>query len=165
MATIKCYSMHDCGEIHASVKDVLVLVKKCERRTFPHTEALDFEVEVRKRNVEVRIYLDDSVVPSDLQLAAYLVFTFSKNGNVVLLHKICVEPTFRTRGIGSMVLSEAITSVQARGGRKLRLWVDEKNTIAMKLYEASGFQMVSSRPDYYGPGRIGISMQLVIDDV
>ncbi|MDQ2682668.1 MAG: GNAT family N-acetyltransferase [Chloroflexota bacterium] len=69
---------------------------------------------------------------------------------------ICVDPTYRERGIGSRLLS-AIEDALPHGN--MILMVESTNAPAQLLYRAHGYLAVGESRDYYGRGRHGIWMQ------
>lgn len=82
--------------------------------------------------------------------------------DTVLLHKLCVVEGFRGRGLGRLMVQQVIAQRQAQGPGRVVLWVDEARRAARRVYEYSGFEEIERVEDYYGPGRRGIKMQLVV---
>lgn len=65
------------------------------------------------------------------------------------LLNLAIIPAFRRRRIGTRLLQEVIRAARECGVRDLFLEVREGNHGALQLYEHFGFQISSSRPDYY----------------
>jgi ribosomal-protein-alanine N-acetyltransferase len=66
---------------------------------------------------------------------------------------LAVHPDARSRGIGKSLLDHFFATASARGAERLHLEVRDGND-ALKLYNASGFQVVGRRRGYYS-GRDG----------
>ena len=139
----------------------------CEKKTFARSEAFDFHSEMKKRNIELVVFVDtDHSNAKDVCVVAYIVLSFSKPGSHVFLHKICVQPGYRGQGIATQKLREITKGLKSRGCSKLQLWVKENNTLALKLYHKLGFEQVSHVRNYYGSGQNGLQMRLdVLDKV
>ncbi len=56
------------------------------------------------------------------------------------LFAMWVAPGARGQGVGSALIDAAIGWAQARGYRRLRLWVNDANHAAARLYARHGFQ-------------------------
>jgi RimJ/RimL family protein N-acetyltransferase len=65
---------------------------------------------------------------------------------------LMVAGEFRRRGIGTMLLREAIEWAKASGVRKLELHVFPWNEPALALYESFGFEREGYRRDHYARG-------------
>ncbi len=68
------------------------------------------------------------------------------------LLSLAVEPEFRGRGLGKMLLEGVFSQVQGAGVCKLFLEVAEDNGAARNLYRQYGLVPVGRRPDYYSLG-------------
>ncbi|KAL9131776.1 MAG: hypothetical protein Q9217_000381 [Psora testacea] len=162
MATVFCSSMHTGTKLVLPRDEMIAQVIRCEKQTFSRNEVLDFDIELKKRNLELIIVVDDGSMAltkqADVDVAAYMVLSFTKPGNRVTLHKICVQPKYRAQGLASRILRAQIEILKRRGCSKLQLWVDESNNLARRLYVRTGFQKVNSVVDYYAPGRTGVQM-------
>ncbi len=62
---------------------------------------------------------------------------------------VAVDPQFRRRGVGSMLVEALIAYGQAHEMEFLTLEVRESNQPAISLYEKFGFQRVGKRPRFY----------------
>ena len=146
-----------------SKEHVMPQVISCEKKTFARNQAFDFASEMKKRNNELLVVVDNARTNSnDVLVVAYIVLAFSKVGSLVFLQKICVQSSYRGRGIGAQILEEAIERLRSRGCSKLQLWAEENNTPALRLYYKFGFEQVSMVHNYYGCGRNGLQMKLNI---
>ena len=160
MANILINSLHT-GESHRAAKDELIhQVQHVEKKTFPRREALDFSAELRKRNMDLVIIVDEAnlYTLARPRMVAYMVFVHLKAGNTVLLHKICVDGEYRRRGIARTVLEAQAERLKKQGCTKIQLWVDEGNVPARGLYNGLGLEEMSTVNDYYAAGRNGIQM-------
>ena len=162
MATIIIISLQTGKHLPVSKQAVLPQVERAEKKNFARHEAFDFQLELKKRNVDLVIILkDDGISPREIPtVAAYSVFVHSKPGNCVMLHKICVLEDFRRRGIAKKILVTQTQKYASRGCSKIQLWVDEQNKSARSLYESAGFQEMKKVENYYAPGRTGLQMSL-----
>jgi len=62
-----------------------------------------------------------------------------ENAHVMQVQGLAVHPSARRRGVGAMLLTEAVQRLRQRGTRKLSLRVLSTNTAAIALYERLGF--------------------------
>ena len=162
MATITIISLQTGKQLPVSKQAVLPQVERAERKNFARHEAFDFQLELKKRNVDLVIVLkDDDITPREIPIvAAYSVFVHSKPRNCVMLHKICVLEDFRRQGVAKKILATQNQKYASRGCSKIQLWVDEQNKSARSLYESAGFQVINKVENYYAPGRTGLQMSL-----
>ena len=65
------------------------------------------------------------------------------------LYRVAVTPDKRQRGVGYRLLDYAYKTSKGRGLESLFLEVRSKNTPAIKLYEAYGFERIGFRRGYY----------------
>ena len=137
---------------------VLRDVKQVEKRTFPATEALDLDAELRKSNTILLCAFDET--NGDDDLPGYSVYARSRR--IALLHKVCVLEEHRRGGVGKAMLSHLHSTLLQQGCSLLCLWVDEARRPARLLYGSCGFQQLQTVPDYYGPGRTGVKMILKV---
>ena len=156
MATISVLSLPSWSQLSAYSTDIIAQVKRAERKTFPRSEALDFDTELFKRNVELMAVVEDAPAPRQLSLVAYLVIT--RIHSMALLHKLCVLERYRRRGIASQIMRFQCERLTTSGCIKVQLWVDEQREGAQSLYYQVGFEEVERVNNYYGPGRTGIKM-------
>lgn len=159
MAAIVCLSL----DLHTQVSpplraEIIAWVKKAEGRNFPRNEFFDFDTELKKRNAELTVILDENLFPGPKAVIAYLVFT--RLQRTALLHKICVMEEHRRQGIARRILKMQIEKLRCRNCGRILLWVDETRVPARCLYAGLGFKKSDRLEDYYAPGRHGIQMNL-----
>ena len=77
-----------------------------------------------------------------------ILFTPSiqEGGLVGLLEDMVVHPEWRGRGIGSLLLQEALGQAQAAGCTRIMLLTDVCNQEAQRFYKRAGFVSVKGRP-------------------
>ena len=130
--------------------DILTSIQYLEKRTFPASEALSIETEVKKRNTRL-LY-----VQSTDSIAGFLIYIHTPSR--LRIHKVCVAEKFRRQGIATALISR-VCSVARKTGKDIDLWVDEDRIPARYCYSACGFQRAgASVKDYYGPGRNGMRL-------
>jgi ribosomal-protein-alanine N-acetyltransferase len=78
------------------------------------------------------------------------------------IYTLAIDPACRGKGIGRLLLNDALRELRERGVRHVYLEVRADNDRAIALYEKAGFECVRLLPDYYDEGRHGISMKLTI---
>jgi ribosomal-protein-alanine N-acetyltransferase len=81
-------------------------------------------------------------------------------GDVADLHRLVVSPAYRRRGIGAALVTAGLGAVRHAGARTVLLEVAYDNDPAIALYQALGFEQLSARDDYYGPGRHALILKL-----
>ncbi len=62
---------------------------------------------------------------------------------------VATAPQHRRRGVGRVVMEEALTRARARGCSLATLEVRRGNEAALQLYKSLGFRPVGVRPNYY----------------
>lgn len=138
-----------------SDSDTIRQVKLIEKKTFPRSEALDFDAEMKKLNTTLLVAVTDQA--ASRQLHGYCVFARVRSD--IMLHKICVVARARRRGVAYQML-QRIQQTMAQTSDQVLLWVDESRMPARKLYKKCGFEEVDYCSNYDGPGRHGIKMIL-----
>lgn len=78
---------------------------------------------------------------------------------------VSVHASYRRRGIGRCLLREALIYGKTRKVKVALLEVRQTNVAAREFYETLGFRTVGERPDYYGPGKSAILMELDLVDL
>jgi ribosomal-protein-alanine N-acetyltransferase len=71
------------------------------------------------------------------------------NGPEWELENIAVLPQFRSRGLGRELLNDLLAAARQQGAERIFLEVRESNDAAIRLYQATGFQLLSRRHAYY----------------
>lgn len=81
------------------------------------------------------------------------------------LGDLAVDPDFRGRGIGRLLLEASVDTARRRGAGALYLEVRESNAAARALYDGRGFATVGRRPGYYSePREDACVMRLELQD-
>ena len=100
-----------------------------------------FRIELRNAAARCRVALCDG------RIAGFLVAWRVLDETQVA--ELGVHPDFRRRGLGRLLVSEAMEEARSRGSSAERLEVREGNAAARRLYESMGFVSVGRRPKYY----------------
>jgi len=81
-------------------------------------------------------------------------------GDVADLHRLVVSPRHRRQGIGAALVCAGLEAVRHAGARSVMLEVAWDNDPAIALYQRLGFEQLTARDDYYGPGRHALILRL-----
>lgn len=139
-------------------------VKRIERQTFPKTEAMDFNHELKKRNVLLTLAIDESGVTGESPIVlAYALH--SRVRSTATLHKMCVTETARRQGIARDLLGRVHSKLASQNCGTVLLWVDVERLPALALYASLEFEVTSHLSDYYGPGRHAVQMKVSVIDI
>lgn len=65
------------------------------------------------------------------------------------LLNICINPDFRCRGLGRMLLLHLLEQARRAGARAMFLEVRPSNPGAIRLYQSLGFEQIGMRRAYY----------------
>ncbi|KAI9709163.1 MAG: hypothetical protein M1812_007748 [Candelaria pacifica] len=144
-----------------SKQDILEVIKRVEKKTFPTNEVFQFDQELKKHNTYLVCAMKEDAWDRK-ELVAYMVYLRIKR--LVLLHKICVREQYRRKGIARLMLDDFCKAMQKSGCDSIQLWVDEARVPARRLYSLYGFVQVMSVNDYYSLGRTGLKMVSVLHD-
>jgi ribosomal protein S18 acetylase RimI-like enzyme len=134
-------------------------VAKLERKVFPAIEHFSYDVELKKKNTGLLLVFREN---DNEQLIAYLVY--QRMRRLAWLHKLCVIEQERGRGLGKALIYYLRLQMEKGGCSTIFLWVDESRESARALYKSCGFQLSECRPDYYGPGRTALKLELELGD-
>jgi ribosomal-protein-alanine N-acetyltransferase len=88
------------------------------------------------------------------------VITVQTSGELADLHRLVVAPGYRRRGVGTQLTTAAVRAVRHLGARAMILEVDYTNDPAIALYARVGFEQLTARENYYGPGQHALIMKL-----
>lgn len=131
-------------------------VTKLEKKIFPSSEAFDYGVELKKKNIGLILASREG----SQEVTGYLVFQRQKS--LAWLHKLATIEQERGKGIARCLVHSLTQQMKKGGCRTVVLWVDEARSPARSLYASCGFQQVERLPDYYSPGRTALKMELAI---
>lgn len=84
------------------------------------------------------------------ETAGYCVLTHAAGESHLL--NLCVAPDWQRRGLGEVLLDQALNRSVLAGSREIFLEVRPSNPAARALYLKNGFEQVGQRPDYYSAG-------------
>jgi ribosomal-protein-alanine N-acetyltransferase len=93
-------------------------------------------------------------------LLAYAIFWVIKPEAHIL--NLAVDPLWRRKHIGKLLLNAVINFVKAKETKIIHLEVDETNTSALALYKSMGFFVAGRRKKYYEEERDAILMNLIL---
>ena len=88
------------------------------------------------------------------------VVTLSVTGELAELLRLVVAPAHRRTGIGTQLIVAGLEAVRQAGARAVTLEVGYGNDPAIALYQRLGFEQLTVRDDYYGPGRPALILKL-----
>ena len=74
---------------------------------------------------------------------------FWKVVDQIHINNLAIHPTFRGRGLGTVLLREVLDAAAGMGAPLATLEVRRSNTAARRLYEHAGFATVGVRTSYY----------------
>jgi ribosomal-protein-alanine N-acetyltransferase len=75
---------------------------------------------------------------------------------------VAVVPECRRRGVGRLLLEEALRQLYREGARGIHLEVEDANAAAIGLYRRMEFRESGKRPGYYAQGRDSPGAALVM---
>lgn len=178
----------EIADLHSASRSealtALTQMTRIEKKSFPATEAFEFDMKLWKRPNTRVLYA--SILPTTAHAQAQAQAQSTKNNNksagngerivvaylvyvrhreCVLLHKLCVMEQHRRKGIGERLLSYAIRERfvdKEPGCEYVQLWVDKGRLPARNLYQKCGFKEKEEISDYYSEGRTGIRMVLTV---
>jgi ribosomal-protein-alanine N-acetyltransferase len=130
-----------------------------ERRSFdnPWTSALFLqELRIPFSRIMVIRPADDAEEP----IVGYLCRWFVADEVHIL--NVAVHPGQRRRGIGGILLQEALREARELGADAVTLEVRRSNAGARRVYESLRFEEVGVRRNYYGRGEDALIMRLVL---
>ena len=64
----------------------------------------------------------------------------SLRGPAGVLHDIVVDPLYREKGIGGLLLDAVLRALEARGAPQVVLWTAVRNEAAQRLFARAGFR-------------------------
>lgn len=75
------------------------------------------------------------------------------------LMRVVVDPGERRRGIATELITAGLDLAAAEGAHKMLLEVRWDNDAAIACYGRAGFEQLTTRPNYYGPGKDALVMR------
>lgn len=94
-----------------------------------------------------------SVAESDNRIIGYCGAFLPGAGLPADILTVAVLPEFRRQGIAREFMRQIEEWAKSRAASALMLEVEISNTAAIELYKSLGYQQISVRMDYYGPGQ------------
>ena len=88
------------------------------------------------------------------------VISINTLGELAEVHRLIVEARSRRRGIGADLVQAGLEMVRQLGAREVILDVGYHNEPAIALYQRLGFEQLSARQNYYGPGQHALILKL-----
>lgn len=107
-----------------------------------------------------RFVLTNAAVDGDLLGVA----AFSCTDDMADLNRVVVHRQSRGRGVAASLVRGGLEWAQAVGATRMLLEVRNDNTTALDLYRRLGFDQISQRRDYYGPGLDAVVMLRAIGE-
>jgi ribosomal-protein-alanine N-acetyltransferase len=77
---------------------------------------------------------------------------------------VAVHPRYRGRGVGAVLMREALREARDRRAVAVTLEVRRTNLAGRRLYESFGVEEVGARPNYYGRGEDALIVRLPLAD-
>lgn len=114
-----------------------------------------FEAELDKSYSRVWVLTDDE---TDERVFAFIVFWVMGEDAEVL--DVVVDPQWRRRGLGTLLLRKAIADSMRSGAVRMRLNVRKSNTPAIELYQRLRFTITHIRERFYSNGEAAYEMEL-----
>ena len=74
------------------------------------------------------------------------VFVVRQDDEIAKLRLLLVDPAVRGVGLGQTLVHECVVFARAAGYRTLRLWTNDVQVAARRIYEREGFRLVASEP-------------------
>ena len=81
------------------------------------------------------------------------------------ISQICVDPNYRLKGLGKMMMLEMIKDLKENEVLTTTLEVRKSNVGAIKFYESLGFYKVNEKKNYYSDQEDAIYMLLEVSNV
>lgn len=132
---------------HAEL-DQLDAIMNLERDSFPHQENWSDQAWSQELSSDEACVM----VSNDADGTILGVAAFRCVADMADLNRIIVRPDARRQGVGARLILAGLDWAQASGADRMLLEVRTDNDAAVSLYRNLGFDEISQRRDYYGPG-------------
>lgn len=142
---------------------IAIAIREYSVRDFKDVLEIDTEAfNPRNPSYDVYIYLtySSNFLVADIggRVIGYIVVMDMGVDSKIM--SFAVKKEFRRRGIGNMLLKEAIKRCKEKGKQRIMLEVRVSNVAAQKLYKKNGFETVDILPAYYSDGEDAYLMEL-----
>lgn len=101
------------------------------------------------RHLLTKGHAETFLVEVEGQPAGYALVLLNRGTALARLYSIAVDPAFRRRGLGRLLLDEAEERARAAGAVELRLEVRPDNAAAIASYGRQGFRPFGTYSDFY----------------
>ena len=134
----KCIDLPKITELEKSCFDNEIAYNK---------KQLKYLITQANSNCLVEIFKDE--------IRGFLVVLYKKGTDVAGIETISVDNKHRCKGIAEKLLFTSEEEMFFRGIKKIRLEVSIGNTAAIKLYQKSGYRIISILKNYYNFNHFG----------
>jgi len=100
---------------------------------------------------------EGSQSPAPQRVSGFVSVEFREWNRLGQLHGLAVAPDSKRRGVASALVRRAEEFVRRQRGRGVYADTPETNVIARGFYEASGYRLAYTMPDYYDDGLDGVT--------
>ena len=138
--------------IRPAGRDDLDSIDVIERESFPLDRFARRNLRRMLAGGQTRFWL----ASRDGQAAGYAALCFRKGARIARLYSLAVRDGFQGSGLGSALIDTGVGAAGKAGCRAVRLEVRESNLPARKLYERSGFRLLSRHSSYYEDGETAL---------
>ncbi|WP_457591351.1 ribosomal protein S18-alanine N-acetyltransferase [Geoglobus sp.] len=143
-----------------------VLIRPFEPRDSSDIIRIDAEsFKTQNPTYDLFVYLayGSEIIVADIgaMVVGYVVLVYREEEAKIM--SIAVKKEFRRRGIGKMLLREAIKKAREKGAKRLLLEVRVSNIAAQELYKKFGFRVAGVIESYYSDGESAYLMNLDLD--
>ncbi|MCI1710946.1 MAG: GNAT family N-acetyltransferase [Chiayiivirga sp.] len=111
--------------------------------------ARQFRHHLRNPRARLRVLAGAGVI------AGYSLILLRAGSRRARLYSIALDPAWRGRGFGALLLADAEVQARRAGASAMRLEVRADNLAATALYEARGYRRIVFLPGYYEDGGDG----------
>ncbi len=105
---------------------------------------------------------DFQVLLAAEQVVGYYIVLYRQATQLARLYSLAVEPQFRRRGYGRMLLNAAEHDADERHCLFMRLEVKIDNAAALALYHQAGYYDMEIRPEYYEDDSDAVVLQKLL---